>query len=287
VVKFDWYQATIPQHLDDVFEAMLELSSSPRLVHTKGRQTYATVTRIEDDEEGLLAQVQHGGAQAYANVICSGGSAVAGSELIRARFPVHSPTRLDAKEDFGGADTFDRFKVPLLEVADRNNVKVDGRGDHFLRMMARTLYLGSSSSVVQGKLYDKAAELRSQFKSDPVKLAALPEHLTRFEASVRPATPAAKARCAVMEPEQLMGSSKWLGEAWKELSGQDVERVNMGKLWRLSDDDRAYGFMLQQYGAMLARRVEDHGSWCALGQQIGQDLEERARAQRLARRGKR
>ena len=54
-------------------------------------------------------------------------------------------------------------------------------------------------------------------------------------------------------------------------------------MWRQSDDDRAYSYMLAQYGGMLRRRFEDIGSWDLVGRQIGDDLQARAVADRRAK----
>jgi hypothetical protein len=77
-----------------------------------------------------------------------------------------------------------------------------------------------------------------------------------------------------------MGSSPWLREVWKRVAGLDLEPVQVGKPWRQSDDDRAYAYMLAQYGGLLRRIHGDLGSWDMVGRQIGYDLAEREKASR-------
>jgi hypothetical protein len=222
-----------------------------------------------------VGRVWHGGTHVYPHVVLSGEPTQAGVELIRASFPEHFVTRADAREDFGDEGAFDRIMPVMLAVAEAQRVKVGCAGDWALTMEARTLYLGSPSSATRQRLYDKAAELRSRFAADPVKLAAVPSHLARLEAQVRPQTKDARAQFATIEPMAVMGSSRWLREVWKGVSGLELEPVQVGKAWRQSDDDRAYAYMLAQYGGLIKRKQAEHGSWECLGLQLGCDLAER------------
>jgi hypothetical protein len=282
VAGFDWYQATVPHPVDDVLEACFRLADRVELEHTKGTQGYACSTILRG-VDGPLGRVWHGGTHAHPHVVFSGEGAQAGAELIRASFPQHRVTRIDAREDFADAGAFDRMLPVLLSAAERHRVKVDTRGDHLLRQEARTVYLGAASSAVRLRQYDKAAELRSKFAADPVRLATVPEHLTRLEAQVRPQTAEARSAFASIEPLAVMGSSGWLRDVWEGVAGLRLEPVQVGKPWRQSDDDRAYAYLLAQYGGLLERIKANAGSWACVGEQIGYDLAERAKALRTSR----
>lgn len=276
---FDWYQATIRHPVDDVLEALGSSSDRFYLSHGRGHHGYAH-SSVLDGSDGFRATVWHGGTHEYPHVVLSGESAQSGAELIRASFPEHFVTRIDAREDFGDPGAFDRILPEMLEVARGHRVKVDTRGDHLLTQIGRTVYLGSPSSACRQRLYDKAAELRAKFAADPVRLAGVPPHLARLEAQVRPQTREAKEAFATIEPMAVMGSSPWLREVWKRVAGLDLEPVQVGKPWRQSDDDRAYAYMLAQYGGLLRRIHGDLGSWDMVGRQIGYDLAEREKASR-------
>ena len=56
--------------------------------------------------------------------------------------------------------------------------------------------------------------------------------------------------------------------------------------WRQADDERAYAYLLAQYGPLLRRIREDLGSWDCVGRQLGDDLAERDRAQATRKRGR-
>lgn len=283
MAAFDWYQATVRAGVDDVLEALGRASERSTLAHGRGHHGYSHSTALEGSE-GFRATVWHGGSHHYPHVVVTGEDAQPGAELIRAAFPEHFVTRADAREDFGDAGAFDRIQVELLEVAKQHRVKVDTRGDHLLTKQGRTIYLGAPSSACRQRLYDKAAELRAKFASDPVRLAEVPAELVRLEAQVRPQSAEAKLAFATIEPLAVMGSSAWLREVWKRVAGLDLEPVQVGKPWRQADDERAYGYLLAQYGGLLERVCSDLGSWDMVGRQIGFDLAQRAAVERKRRR---
>lgn len=283
MAAFDWYQATIRQPVNDVLEGLQEWGDGGRLVHSKGMHGYGHCTSLVD-HDGVAGRVLHGGSHAYPHVQFTGEYAQGGAEWIRATFPVHEVSRLDAREDFADEGAFDRMLPSLLLAAERHRVKVDTRGDHLLRHEGRTVYLGAVSSAVRLRQYDKAAELRAKFAADPVRLATVPPHLTRFEAQVRPQSPEGRKAFATIEPMAVMGSSTWLREVWQAVAGLDLEPVHVGKPWRQADDDRAYAYLLAQYGGLLERVQLDLGSWECLGKQIGFDLAERRKAEQAKRR---
>ena len=276
MASFDWYQATVKAPVDDLLEGLMAGMYCPSIAHEKGHHGYAHATVIENDD-GYRAKVWHGGSHQHPHALMSGESAQLGAEVLRAHFPQHHVTRADVREDFGDVGAFDRIAPHLLTIAEGHRVKVDTRGDHLLTMQGRTIYLGAPSSAVRLRLYDKAAELRAKLAQDPVKLAAVPEHLTRLEAQVRPQTREARESFATIEPLAVMGSSLWLRKLWHLVAAEHLEPVQVGKGFRQTDDDRAYAYMLAQYGQMLRRRAQEVG-WCCVGLQIGDDLNEREKA---------
>ena len=278
---FDWYQATVPHGVDDVLECLAGLDEGLKLSHARGHHGYAHTAILGSDRRGDVARVWHGGSHEYPHVVLSGQWAQPGAELIRAAFPEHKVSRVDVKQDFDGADTYDRMQAQLLDVAARRKVKVSTAGDHLLTMKGRTLYLGSTKADVRMRLYDKAEEMRSTFPKPSVsgvdmeawyRMWGVPDHLTRLEAQIRPHTPAAKAAFATIEPVDALGSAAWLREVWKQIAGLDLRPVKVGKRWRQSDDERAYRYLLSAYGGVLRRLCADLGSWECVGLQIGEDL---------------
>jgi hypothetical protein len=143
-------------------------------------------------------------------------------------------------------------------------------------MKGRTVYLGAPSSAVRLRLYDKREELLSKYcdadRALVVRARSLPEHLSRLEAQIRPHTRDAKARFATIEPTQALGCSRWMREVWGAVAGLELVPVQVGRGWRQSDDERAYRYLLAQYGGVLRRMHRDQGSWECVGLQLGDDL---------------
>jgi hypothetical protein len=182
---------------------------------------------------------------------------------------------VDVCEDYSEPGAYDRLQDLALGVAREHGVKVGTAGDHLLTKQGRTVYLGAPTSHTRLRVYDKAAELRGQFQAQPEKLAQVPAELARFEVQVRPQTPMAKLAAAQADPVSLMGSSAWMRKLMQLVSGLDLEPFQAGRVWRQSDDTRAYAALLAQYGGLLRRVCADLGSWECVGKQIGLDLEER------------
>lgn len=287
MVAFDWYQATVRAPVDDVVEALQDRSARKVLRHVRGVQGYAHCTKLVD-ADGELGEVEvwHGGTHAYPHVRFTSDAAPGHADILRECFPEHMVSRIDVKEDFGQEGTFDRMLPALLDAARRHRVKVDAQGDHYVTKQGRSLYLGSRKSAVVLRVYDKAAQMRSKLSHDPVRLQAVPEHLTRFEVECKPAHAVVRRACATLKPEAFMGASAWVREAWEAFGGEPVAPLCLTKSWRVSDDDRTYAYVLSAFGALLTRRAEDLGSWECMGLQLRDDIAAVAHAKAELRRGR-
>lgn len=275
MARFDWYQATVRARVPDVMAVLSELAPGQWEPVRKAPHGYAFGHRLAD-QDGQVAVVWWGGVHEHPHVVISGERAQAGAEVLRSHLPDHSVSRVDSCIDYAEPGAYDRLQGIALEVAREKRVKVGTAGDHLLTMRGRTLYLGAPSSHARLRLYDKADELRAQFARDPVRLAAVPEHLVRLEVQVRPHTPEAKRKAAKLEPLAVMGSAAWLRVFMRRVEGVELKPFNPGAVWRRSDDQRTYSWVLTQYGPLFLRMFEDLGSWECVGAQIGHDLALRA-----------
>jgi hypothetical protein len=276
---FDWYQATVPRPLDDVLEALARLGESLSVGHARGAHGYAHAAILGSAREGQVARIWHGGSHEFPHAVVSGEWAQPGAELIRASFPEHSVSRLDVREDFVDEGDFDRMQPHLLDAAKAHRVTVGTAGDHLLRKIGRTVYLGAPSSSVRMRLYDKREEMLAKLPAGGMarheafaRLGPLPEHWARLESQIRPATKEGKCAFARVEPVEALGCTEWTRDVWRAVAGLDPKPVNVGRGWRQSDDERAYRYLLAQYGGVLRRMQADHGSWECVGRQIGDDL---------------
>lgn len=280
MIAWDWYQATVPVDVDTLLEGLMAGSERAVLAHQRGVQGYAHCTKLQSpagDDAGQV-EVWHGGTHAYPHVRFTSDAAPGHVDVLRERFPLHYCSRVDAKEDFDGADTFDRVLPLVVQAAKRHRVKLDARGDHYLTKKGRTLTLGAASSAVRLRVYDKAAELQAKFAADPARLVQLPEHLTRFEVQLRVSDRKARAACATLEPALLMGASPFVAEAWQAFGGAPVSPFRCTSAWRASDDERTFAYLVSAFGGLLSRRAADAGSWECLGLDLRDAVAEAQRA---------
>jgi hypothetical protein len=280
---FDWYQATVPRPLEDVLEALDGMAPGLKLSHGRGVHSYLHSVTLGNSDYGEVARVWHGGVNPHPHAVVSGQWAESGAKIIRGAFPQHSVSRLDVREDYIEPGAFDQIQPHLLDAATRFHVEVGTAGDHLLRMRARTTYVGSSSSPVRVRLYDKRAEVMDKLPPGTIPRAiafqragyqqeTFPDHWTRLEAQIKPKGKQAKALFATIEPVEAFGASPWLRHVWKAVEGTELEPVQCGSVWRPSDDERALRYMLKQYGPLLLGMKADLGSWACVGEQLGHEL---------------
>lgn len=280
MARFDWYQATVkaePEAVREVLSGLVETGGwwEPA---KKAPHGYYFGERL-NDAHGLVAQIWWGGAHEHPHAVITGETAQAAAELLRAHLPDHRVSRADACIDYAEPGSYDRLQALALGVAKDRGIQVGTAGDHLVTMKGRTCYLGARTSHTRLRVYDKAEELRQKFAGQPSKLAGVPEELARLECQVRPQTSEAKQIASIVDPLTLMGSAAWMRELMRLVSGLELVPFVAGKVWRQSDDDRAYAALLAQYGGLLRRIAEAQG-WEALGLQLRDDLAERQRIKR-------
>lgn len=280
--RFDWYQATVQADPGPVMAALEGACNGPATWENMPRAPhgYAFGRRL-NDVDGQVGMVWWGGCHELPHVVGTSDSAPRVAQVLRTEWPTtHRVTRADACIDYAEPGSYERLQAIALKVAQEKRIKVGTAGDHLLTKEGRTLYLGAPTSHTRLRLYDKAAELRQRFRWDATKRLTVPDELARLECQVRPQSPMAKVAAAQASPIELMGSSAWMRELMKIVSGLEIEPFQAAQPWRQSDDDRAYAALLAQYGGLLRRVCGDLGSWDLVGRQIGHDLDERAAAKR-------
>lgn len=283
MARFDWYQATVraaPETLRACLSGLADRGAWEPM--TKAPHGYGSAARLVDSE-GPVCMMWWGGSHEHPHAVISGERAQAGAELLRGELPDHSVSRADACIDYGEPGAYDRLQGLALDVARARRIKVGTAGDHLLTLQGRTMYMGGTTAHTRLRIYDKAAELRQQFAGNPVKLAQLPAELARLECQVRPQNMEAKRLAAKADPVSLMGSAAWMRELMRLVAGLELEPLAMGNVWRQSDHQRSYAWMLSQYGGVFQEMFRDCGSWDLVGRQIGHDLAEKAEAERRRR----
>ncbi len=269
-MRFDWYQATIQAHPMEVVEAIRDgLAGGGEVLEGRGLHGYRQSFTVKGADGDRVALVLCGGNNgAHPNAQATGAQAHQFAGFVRDLWPAHKVTRFDAAEDLAGEGAYEALEGVCRALARERGLKgraivPDDVED------GRTYYVGAPASDVRTRLYDKTAELRA--KLPPDRHHEVPDHVARIEAQVRPRKEAGYV-AASLEPAQVWGCAAWTHELARRLFSLDVARVEM-QAGRESDHQRAYRFMLQQYGPTLRRMLADLGAWDCVGMTIGQDLE--------------
>lgn len=273
-MRFDWYAATVPDIPPMELLEGLRKSLSGTVEEGRRRLGYGQCFKILDKRGETLAEVLAGsvsGGHVEPHACATGEAADDFSKAIRELAPRHRVTRMDAAEDFDEPGAFERVTGVMMEVKRRTGIKgrwikPDEPED------GATYYLGSTASSVSARGYQKGLQLRK--KMHPATWSLVSEHWARLELQVRPGKGLAKELAATCTPEQAWGFAAWSQELAKDAMALDVSRIQ-GLGWKgQTDDERAFDWMLRQYGGMLSRLKDDLGSWECVGMQMGHRIQE-------------
>jgi hypothetical protein len=172
----------------------------------------------------------------------------------------HFPTRVDACEDWVEEGLFNRISGLLIGYAYKHDISIDQKGD-WVRGQARTLYLGSKSSVTRLVLYEKGYEAGGDIR------------WVRLEVRVRPSRHA-REEVSNWNPGQCFGASRWLTEALACIGWNHLQASSVGTVYRPSDADRTRMAMAKQYRKVFLELLGEVGSWEGVGLKISCLLDE-------------
>lgn len=273
-MKFDWYAATVPEAPPlEVLEAVRR-GLGGTVKEGRRRLGYAQCFRVEDRRGDLLAEVLAGSVgrnQLDPHAVATGQNAPAFVEALREAYPDHRVSRFDAAEDYDAPGAFDRLTSAMLDVAQARGVKglwimPDDPQD------GATYYLGGKASAVTCRAYQKGLQARKLLH--PSLRPTVSADWARIEVQVRPPKQTGKALAASLTPEQAWGFSAWSQELAREAVGLEIPKLE-GLGWQpQSDDDKAFDWMLRQYGSLLRRRLADAGTWECVGLDLGARLDQ-------------
>lgn len=244
----DWYQATIDEFPRVVTDAIAdELPGVCSLAHGRGRQNYHHAATLLDHAGDVLATVLHGGPNGAPNATATGSNAEAFAAILRRHWPsAHRVTRLDSAEDLHG--DFKAAVAVSRAIGVSNRVKgqliaPDDPAD------GATYYLGSPSSAVRFRLYEKGKQMRS-LAADPSLIR--PDWL-RFETQFRPIRDA-KQLAASLTAGQVWGVSAWTLRIAREGFGAAPEPLIVRPRLMTSFERRNLA-MRRQYGQHIAEHM--------------------------------
>ena len=193
------------------------------------------------------------------NVLASGSSAEKLAKLLREHYPKHRVSRVDSCEDYHHKDVYDYLRKKALKIAKEQKVQAREIVKPLVESDdGRTLYIGSTTSPVSMRIYEKGKQLGRE------------EEWVRAELQFRP-TKQLKDIAAYLSPLETWAVAKWSHAVAQMMGHEKLKRVD-AQIYQPSDHERAYRFMLKQYSKVLHAMKGTHGSWETVGAQIGHDL---------------
>lgn len=258
--RFDWMQMTIPEDPAEIYD-VLAGTLGGELVPGRGLNGYHRSMAIKCDGE-TLAKVLFGGPNGWPNVVTSGAVTDDVAPVMRDAWDRQEVTRMDSAQDFDSEGGYDRVRAVLVGMHENSRLSKFEIESTKLGVRSRTTYLGSPTSRVRVRLYEKG-----MFEHQLGHTDAAPGWF-RLELQVRPTGQPARQRAAELDASEAWGFSRWSQELAEVVMGLEVEQVTM-QLRREPDYMRAVRALQRQYSATLVKALEVEGSWDAVGRLLG------------------
>ena len=252
-------QTTVREDPKEIFDT-LEGTLGGVLEAARGLNGYERSMVLKRDGE-TLAKVFYGGFNGWPNVLASGAATDDVAPVVRVAWPVHEVTRMDSAQDFVSEGGYDVVRAELVNIHEKVGLSKREIESTVNGVRSRTIYLGSPSSRVQVRLYEKGM-FEQQLGNEDAESAWF-----RLEAQIRPTGPA-RSKAAEVDASEAWGFSPWTRELAAVVLELDVSRVTM-QLKREPDYLRALRALERQYSATLKKALDVEGSWDAVGRLLG------------------
>lgn len=262
-MRFDWYSATVPVHVS-VLENTIKSHFGNTLVETRPVRPYEKA--LKDPKNGY--RINFEGCNPHPFFVASGAESHDAAEFLRNHFPKHRVTRSDVAIDTCEIGSFQRLVDQITPIAKKARVQCRLFGDPDPNATeGRTFYFGSPTSDVRIRVYEKGLKEISEGN-----LLANP-HWVRLELQVRPRKDR-KLIAATIEPSALFGFAQWSQTVSQNVLGNIAEFIpDLSK--RESDLDKAFRFMIEQYGNTL-RGLAERDGWAVTLKRVRANAEDRS-----------
>jgi hypothetical protein len=263
VPTFDWYQTTVLVGIKDVVGVLQPMARDEAFREEKPKlKGYAWACKIGGPGGSLLIHWGGRNGDEHGPNVCSTGPlSPITAELLRSAQVPHRVSRADVRLDFLGDYT--ACRLALIERCNQAGMSPRDAGScpEALKQCGRSVYTGGNGSFLVSRLYQKGLQLGDGYPVDYLRL----EH------QFMPTKSHEKLELASLSPTYMIG----LRPLSRDLSMTIAQlAVSPYKLTKYPKQLTPYHWMLQQYQKALREMHQDHGSWAAVGQQIGLDLEE-------------
>lgn len=258
--RFDWMQQTIPEDAAEIYD-VLAGTLGAELVPGRGLNGYHRSMAVLRGGE-TLARVMFGGSNGWPNVVTSGAVTDEVEPVLREAWDRQEVTRMDSAQDFDSQGGYERVRAVLVDLHERSRLSKFEIESIKLGVRSRTTYLGSPSSRVRVRLYEKGM---FEHQLGNVDVSA---NWFRLELQIRPSGQTARLKAAELDASETWGFSRWSQELAYLVMGLDVEQVTM-QLKREPDYMRAINALQRQYRPTLEAALKVEGSWDAVGRLLG------------------
>jgi hypothetical protein len=266
--RFDWYQATAKIEVNDVLEVLEPITASGEMRQESPKlKGYNSCFKVGGPGGSLF--IHYGGRNGDEhgpNVQGTGPLSPQVAELLRAACIPHSVGRADVCIDFlADFNVCHSVFVARCNEASMGSTDIGSSKDS-IKQLGRTVYGGSPSSSYRPTCYEKGLQLGKDYPTNFVRL----EHRFQFSKAHE------KQQLSTLTPLQMCGLRPVARDLTLSLAELAVQAYHLVKLPK---EKTPYFWMLKMYEATLREMKQDHGSWAAVGEQIGFDLDNMAEAQ--------
>lgn len=252
--KFDWYQGTLDEN-NPSSSLLKELQNSFDLsswVHGGGYQGYTHSIKLTRGMRNILL-IAYGGNDGV-HIRCSGEDSEIVARIMRAHYVTHKVSRIDSCMDFEEENLFNTMAKEMMDFANAKKpqpLKISMAGD-WSNGKGRTLYIGSRQSQIFIRLYEKGYETSSKLGIEVER----PDWV-RLEVEYKPQKEKPRRFAQSFKPDDIFRLS-YLPDLMGYMNievGDAITTYNK----TYSDEQRAWTFLLRQYGRTIANRVKSEG----------------------------
>lgn len=252
MLMFDAYRASIPASVQLIKRDLAQFINAQGGGTDKPHANYKHAMRY-DCLEGTV-RLSWGGQNPLPFIDTQGPPSDDVAYFLRECHSEHTCGRADVCADFtGGREKFEEVSSILNEIALRRGVQTQLLQSPTDPEKGRTLYLGSRTSEVCLRLYEKAKQLKE------VKgITIADQGLLRLEFEVKPKNRKRKMQLAKTPIDDIPCFAKWGAETVQSVFDRVATFIPREKSVKASEIE-AVRYMLKQYGPTMARVAKRYG----------------------------